>query len=165
MHSGGVSSSVLTWYDRTGKPGAVLGGDNFNVIRFSPDGHTLAASIYDNSGGEDIWLFDLVRGVRTRFTFGPGLSDDPVWSPDGKMIAFDSNRTGSYAIYQKPANGTQKEEMIFSDPAIKFSTSWSNDGKYLLFDRIDPNSRASPHFGPAHVRRSKAALRDQHGIQ
>ena len=111
------------------------------MIRFSPDGHTLATSIYDNSGGEDIWLFDLVRGVRTRFTFGPGLSDDPVWSPDGKMIAFDSNRTGSYAIYQKPANGTQKEEMIFADPAIKFTTSWSADGKYLSFDRIDPESK------------------------
>ena len=141
VHSGGVSTSVLTWYDRTGKAGEVLGSDNFNVIRFSPDGHTLAASIYDNSGGEDIWLFDLVRGVRTRFTFGPGLSDDPVWSPNGKMIAFDSNRTGSYAIYQKPANGTQKEEMIFGDAAIKFTTSWSNDGKYLLFDRIDPESK------------------------
>jgi Tol biopolymer transport system component len=141
VHSGGVSTSVLTWYDRAGKAGSILGTDNFNVIRFSPDGRTLATSIYDNSGGEDIWLFDLVRGVRTRFTFGPGLSDDPVWSPDGKIIAFDSNRTGSYAIYQKPSNGTQKEEMIFADPAIKFTTSWSNDGKYLSFDRIDPESK------------------------
>jgi serine/threonine protein kinase/Tol biopolymer transport system component len=135
-HSGGVSTSVLTWYERTGKPANVLGNDNFNVIRFSPDGKFLATSIYDNSGGEDIWLFDLTRGVRSRFTFGPSLSDDPVWSPDGKMIAFDSNRTGTYAIYQKPANGTQKEELIFADAAIKFTTSWSPDGKYLLMDRV-----------------------------
>jgi Tol biopolymer transport system component/tRNA A-37 threonylcarbamoyl transferase component Bud32 len=140
-HSGGVSTSELTWYDRAGKPGNVLGTDNYNVIRFSPDDRTLAASIYDNSGGEDIWLFDLARGVRTRFTFGSALSDDPVWSPDGKMIAFDSNRTGTYALYEKPANGTQKEQVIFSDPAIKFTTSWSRDGKYLLFDRIDPESK------------------------
>ena len=140
-HSGGVSTSVLTWYDRTGKPGNLLGTDNFNTIRFSPDDHTLAASIYDNSGGEDIWLFDLARGVRTRFTFGPALSDDPVWSPDGKTIAFDSNRTGGYALYQKPSNGTQKEVMIYTDPAIKFTSSWSRDGKYVLFDRIDPQSK------------------------
>src|SRR6266852_693637 len=140
-HNGGVSTSVLTWYDRTGKPGTVLGTDNFNVIRFSPDGRILSTSVYDNSGGEDIWLLDLARGVRTRFTFGPALSDDPVWSPDGKMIVFDSNRTGTYAIYEKPANGTQKEEVIFSDPAIKFTSSWSRDGKYVLFDRIDPQSK------------------------
>jgi eukaryotic-like serine/threonine-protein kinase len=153
VHSGGVSTSVLTWYDRGGKPASVLGSDNFNVIRLSPDGRTLATSIYDNSGGEDIWLFDLERGVRTRFTFGPTLSDDPVWSPDGKMIAFDSNRTGTYALYQKPSNGTQKEEVIFADPAVKFVTSWSPDGKYLLFDRIDPHSKGKtaiwvlPMFG------------------
>jgi Tol biopolymer transport system component len=152
-HNGGVSTSVVTWYDRDGKPANVLGTDNFNVIRFSPDGRTLAASIYDNSGGEDIWLFDLVRGVRTRFTFGPGLSDDPVWSPDGKMIAFDSNRTGTYALYQKPSNGTQKEQVIFADPAVKFTTSWSPDGKYVLFDRIDPQAKGKtsiwvlPTFG------------------
>jgi serine/threonine protein kinase/Tol biopolymer transport system component len=152
-HNGGVSTSVLTWYDRTGKAGEVLGTDNFNVIRFSPDGKTLSTSIYDNSGGEDIWLLDLARGVRTRFTFGPALSDDPVWSPDGKMIVFDSNRTGTYAIYEKPANGTQKEQVVFADPAIKFSTSWSPDGKYVLMDHIgvDAQGRTSiwvlPMFG------------------
>ena len=152
-HNGGVSTSVLTWYDRTGKAGAVLGTDNYNVIRFSPDGKTLSASIYDNSGGEDIWLLDLARGVRTRFTFGPALSDDPVWSPDGKMIVFDSNRTGSYAIYQKPSNGTQKEELVYADPAIKFTTSWSPNGKFVLMDHIgvDAQGRTSiwvlPMFG------------------
>jgi eukaryotic-like serine/threonine-protein kinase len=152
-HNGGVSTSVLTWYDRTGKAGAALGTDNYNVIRFSPDGKTLSTSIYDNSGGEDVWLLDLARGVRTRFTFGPALSDDPVWSPDGKMIVFDSNRTGSYAIYQKPSNGTQKEELVYADPAIKFTTSWSPDGKFVLMDHIgvDAQGRTSiwvlPMFG------------------
>lgn len=152
-HSGGVSTSELTWYDRSGKGAERLGTDNFNVIRFSPDGHTLATSIYDNSGGEDIWLFDLARGVRTRFTFGPALSDDPVWSPDGKMIVFDSNRTGTYALYEKPSNGTQKEQVVFADPAVKFTTSWSPDGKYVIFDRIDPQSKGKtaiwvlPMFG------------------
>src|SRR5713101_7824568 len=152
-HNGGVSTSVLTWYDRTGKAGAVLGTDNYNVIRFSPDGRILSTSVYDNSGGEDIWLLDLVRGVRTRFTFGPALSDDPVWSPDGKMIVFDSNRTGTYAIYEKPSNGTQKEQVVYSDPAIKFTSSWSPDGKYVLMDRIAPEAQGKtsiwvlPMFG------------------
>jgi len=142
VHSGGVaSSSVLTWYDRAGKADGSLASDNFNVIRFSPDGHRLGASIYDNSGGEDIWLFDLARGVRTRFTFDPALDDDPVWSRDGSMIVFDSNRGGTYALYEKPSNGARKEELIFTDPATKFSSSWSPDGKYVLFDRLDPQPK------------------------
>jgi Tol biopolymer transport system component len=108
------------------------------MCRFSPDNRTLSASIYDNSGGEDIWLFDLTRGVKTRFTFGPNLNDDPVWSPDGRNIAFDTNRGGTYAIYEKPSNGAQKEELLFTDPAVKFTTDWSPDGQYVLFDREDP---------------------------
>jgi len=69
------------------------------------------------------------------------------------MIAFDSNRTGSYAVYQKRSNGTQKEQVVFSDPAIKFTTSWSPDGKYLLMDHIAPEAQGKtsiwilPMFG------------------
>ncbi len=154
VHSGGAAaSSALNWYDRGGKPDGSLATDNFNVIHFSPDGRRLAASIFDSSGNEDIWLFDLSRGVRTRFTFGPALTDDPVWSPDGNTIVFDSNRTGTYGIYQKPSNGARKEELLFTDPAIKFPSSWSPDGKYVLFDRIDPQPKGKtaiwvlPMFG------------------
>jgi Tol biopolymer transport system component len=139
MHSGGIAAnSVVSWYGRDGKPAGVFGSDNFNVMRFSPDGRTLSASIYDNTGGEDIWLFDLARGVKTRFTFGPNLNDDPVWSPDGGRIAFDSNRGGTYAIFAKPSNGATKEELLFADPAVKFTTDWSPDGQNVLFDREDP---------------------------
>jgi eukaryotic-like serine/threonine-protein kinase len=154
VHSGGVaSSSVLTWYGRDGKPADTLASDNFNVIRFSPDERRLGASIYDSSGGEDIWIFDLARGVRTRFTFDPALDDDPVWSSDGNNIVFDSNRGGTYGIYQKPSNGARKEELIFTDAATKFTSSWSADGKYVLFDRVDPQPKGKtavwvlPMFG------------------
>jgi Tol biopolymer transport system component len=142
VHSGGLAaSSVVTWYDRGGKSAGSLASDNFNVIRLAPDDRRLAASIYDTSGGEDIWLFDLVRGVRTRFTFDPALDDDPVWSPDGNSMVFDSNRGGTYGIYQKLSNGAQKEELAFTDPATKFPSSWSHDGKYVLFDRLDPQRK------------------------
>jgi Tol biopolymer transport system component len=142
VHSGGLAaSSMVTWYDRGGKPVGPLATDNFNVIRLSPDARRVAASVYDNSGGEDIWLFDVARGVRTRFTFDPALDDDPVWSPDGSSLVFDSNRTGAYGIYQKLSNGAQKEELVFTDPATKFPSSWSHDGKYVLFDRVDPQHK------------------------
>ena len=154
FHSGGLAAnSVISWYDRAGKLTGPFAADNFNVIRFSADGHTLAASIYDSTGNEDIWLYDLARGVRTRFTFDPSLDDDPVWSHDGSNLVFDSNRGGTYGIYEKPANGMKKEELIFTDSAIKFTTDWSSDGKYVLFDRSDPAQKTKtdvwvlPMFG------------------
>jgi dipeptidyl aminopeptidase/acylaminoacyl peptidase len=154
LHTGGVAAnSVISWYGRDGKTTATMGNDNFNVIRFSPDDHILATSIYDDSGGEDIWLFDLARGVKTRFTFDPLLDDDPVWSTDGRNIVFDSNRGGTYGIYEKPSNGARKEELLFTDPAVKFTDGWSPDGKYVVFDRVDPGQKTKtdiwilPMFG------------------
>ena len=117
------------------------------MCRFSPDNRTLSASIYDNSGGEDIWLFDLTRGVKTRFTFGPNLNDDPVWSPDGRNIAFDTNRGGTYAIYEKPSNGAQKEELLFTDPAVKFTRTGLRTASMCSLTGKTRRRRRKPTFG------------------
>jgi len=142
FQSGGTVGLALNWYERTGKPGAVAATDPFNVTRVSPDGRKIAASVTDqNAGTLDIWLYDLVRGVKTRFSFDAADDDDPVWSPDGNTLVFDSARKGAYDIYQKPANGAHPEELLYEDKATKYPTSWSSDGKYVLFDRIDSQSK------------------------
>ncbi len=152
FQAGGATGLALTWYDRAGKSVAVVATDPFNVSRLSPDGRRVASSVSDGST-MDLWIYDLVRGVKTRFTFDPADDDDPVWSPDGNTIVFDSARKGSYNIYQKPTNGAHPEELLYEDKATKYPTSWSSDGKYVLFDRIDPQSKAKndlwvlPMFG------------------
>ena len=66
-----------------------------------------------------------------RLTFDPADDDNPVWSPDGTTIAFSSNRRGQAQLYMKPADGLGEERLMTDQPGRP--TSWSKDGRYLLF--------------------------------
>ena len=89
----------------------------------------------------DIWLMNLARGVSTRFTFGPGRSYDPVWSPDGTRIVFASDRDGGvFNLYQKVASGAKDEQLLLKSPANKIPTSWSRDGRFLLYNTQTPKT-------------------------
>jgi Tol biopolymer transport system component len=88
----------------------------------------------------NIWLVDLVRGGRTRFTFTQSSSDIyPAWSPDGTRLAFSSNRAGHYDLYQQAANGAGEAELLLKSDDEKNLTDWSLDGRFLLFDQ--PNGK------------------------
>ena len=127
--------SQPTWFDRTGKPSGILGEPaDYNTVNLSPDGTRVAVSLRDASGNMDIWLVDVARGVRTRFTFDPADETQGVWSPDGTQIAFDSMRMGRSELQGKAANGSGAEGVIDASPVAKFPTSWSPDGKFLLYN-------------------------------
>ncbi|MDQ6759784.1 MAG: protein kinase, partial [Acidobacteriota bacterium] len=149
--SGAEAEVKLTWYDRrgnvTGTVGA-LGLLSFPTI--SPDGATVAVNRQDaQTGFSDIWLHDLARGTATRFTFGPRDNRFPVWSPDGRQIAFASNRDGGSDIYQKSIGGAQEERL---DKDAGVPEDWSRDGRFLIEGRSsDPKTGfdiwALPLFG------------------
>ena len=81
----------------------------------------------------DLWIYDLVRGLRMRFTFDPAVERGAVWSPDGRGIIFNSNRKGHYDLYRKASDGPGAEELLYADNLVKDVTSWSPDGKFLLY--------------------------------
>ena len=130
--SGGVQ---LVWMDRTGKQLSVAADNlqNLQFARLSPHGDRIALMI--DSGVNDLWSFDLSRGVRTRLTFGPNGNTFPVWSPDGKWIAYSSLRAVGSGIYRKRADGTGAEELLIPDPAgaVYAPDDWSSDGKTLFY--------------------------------
>ena len=132
----GAAGYQLLWFDRTGKQVGVLGDPAaYSDLELSPDGKRASVSILDPAGkGRDIWLYDVSRGLRTRFTFGPAnLHAKSIWSPDGSRLVFNSNGKGHLDLYQKASSGAGAEEVLLEDNLDKYPVSWSPDGRFILY--------------------------------
>jgi Tol biopolymer transport system component len=101
----------------------------------SPDPLGTHAAIQDEDENtvEDIWIMDLERSLVSRLTSRQGSNQHPVWSPDGRRIAFMSNRAGAYDLYARNADGSGADELLLKSPHTKFPACWSADGKYLVY--------------------------------
>ena len=142
-----TSASTLLWFDRNGRPVGTVGEPELFVagaiggagrLRISPDGRRLAATVLDPSTRlSDVWIYDLARGVRTRFTSGPTSNAFPVWSPDGSRIVFDSDRKHQGDLYKKPAGGGSEEPLIEGE-GQRIPDDWSPDGRFLAFELREP---------------------------
>ena len=131
-----VPASVLATLGDAVNPGFYLSNPEI-----SPDGKTVAVVHFD-ANNQDIWLYGTAGGSRARFTFDPAKEVSPVWSPAGKDIAFASSRRGRFDIYRKAFDGSGPEELLYADGDDKYPTSWSPDGRFLLFDRHSEKSPA-----------------------
>ena len=125
----------LAWFDRSGKQLGVVGDQaDYRNVRLSPDGKRASVVIIDpQSGRADIWIYEVASDRRTRFTFDPGEERATAWSPDGSRIAFSSNRQGHFDIYQKDSSGAGSEELLLASDVDKYPTSYSIDGRFLLY--------------------------------
>jgi Tol biopolymer transport system component len=127
----------LIWVDRSGKQiGAVPGADTYSSPSISPDGKRVAYTL-ESSGYDDVWSYDIARGVKTRLTFGSASSQtnfSEVWSPDGRWIAYTCQRNAKVGLCRKPSDGSGSEEVLLEGTdQIKFLTAWSADGKFLTY--------------------------------
>jgi Tol biopolymer transport system component len=86
-------------------------------------------------------MFDFARRTSSRLTFGEELDSRPVWSPDGKRIAYASRRASVTDIYVKASDGDGREEPLLVSSEPKFPYDWSRDGKYLLYTGNVPTPR------------------------
>jgi Tol biopolymer transport system component len=133
-----VFAGEPVWVDRQGRAEKILEEPrHFWAPMLSPDGRRLALSTLEEV--METWILDLNRRALSRFTY-TGSNHVSVWSPDGKYIAFSSDRDGPYNLYLKPADGSGTAERLtvydwHQDPA-----SWSPDGRILAFAQYHPSS-------------------------
>src|SRR5215471_8738595 len=142
----------LVWFDRSGRelgavPGSEIIGRSVSMF-LSPDGRQVA---FDDtgSGTMDLWLLDVARGVRTRFTSDPAEDMQPLWSPDGHRIVFQSNRKGTFDLWVKSTIATETEQLLLANagrPLVPYD--WSKDGRFILYGQTGEWSIwALPMFG------------------
>ncbi len=94
------------------------------------------------SYGGDIWVADLDGSNTARITSTPAVEGNPHFSPDGKWIAFNSNRSGNQAVYiVSPAGGTPTR--LTWHPAPATVRGWSPDGKRVLYATSRDNAPTS----------------------
>jgi eukaryotic-like serine/threonine-protein kinase len=139
--TGGPPDYQLRWFDSQGKVVGTAGEPRAYIsLALSPDG-TRAAVSSAEAPARTLWVLDLSRSTSTRFTFGVSGNQDAVWSPDGNRIVFGSNRDGPFNLYEKPASGAKDEEPLLKSSEDKYPSSWSPDGRFLLYFAFDPNTK------------------------
>jgi serine/threonine protein kinase/Tol biopolymer transport system component len=128
-----TGSLVMT--DRTGKARLIDDRGPFQdfAVSFSPDGKRAAATVLDRATGlGDIWIYDLARGVRDRFTNEPGLAFGPVWSSDGRSIAYSRIAGGPPHLVRRSLTGSATEDLM-RPGTFQYPGSFSADGSMFFF--------------------------------
>ena len=128
----------LQWVDLSGKVLNTIGQrTEAYALRIAPDGRR--ASVLEGDPNNDIWIYDLERGVRTRLTTDTQAQMSPVWSPDGSEILYDSGATATegaeYAITRVSSLGAGEGRVAWRSKDRLEVTDWSPDGRYALMDR------------------------------
>src|SRR5215470_16475144 len=124
---------MLTIFDRQGNVLQTLGEpDQYSLMSFSPDGSRIIAGRGNqNDEQSPLLMFDLARGLASRFPTDPPGGEFPVWSPDGSRIVFGSKRNGRWNLYQRLSNGGGGDELLFMADEDIFPISWSRNGGFL----------------------------------
>ena len=82
--------------------------------------------------GADVWVTNLSNNITTRLTSTGAVESNPVFSPDGKTIAFTSNRSGTNAVYTVPVEGGTPARLTWY-PSGATVCGWTPDGAEVLF--------------------------------
>ncbi len=142
----GPSNMDIWRIDFRGKEERITSHPTYDVYGVpSPDGKQLSFTS-DRDGTRNVWVIDMNKGEKdaTQFTFSGGRG--ATWSPDGRWIAFHPPPLTGHrgpsggGIYIKRVTGGPTIQVTKStDDTFHDSPHWSPDGRYILFDELDPN--------------------------
>jgi len=125
----------LVWVDRQSNVEPLsFPPASYNKFELSPNGQLLA--IVTPGVTQDVSIFNLESGTSRRLTL-EGNNDLPIWTPDGKRVTFESDRSGTQDIYWKMADGSGEAEKLIGGQNQQWPDSWSPDGRTLIFGEFN----------------------------
>jgi dipeptidyl aminopeptidase/acylaminoacyl peptidase len=123
-------------------PETLLGLRHISDLEFSPDGTRIAFVVTEAPKGDQrqrhIWLLDQATGNARQITYSEKAESSPKWSPDGKYLAFLSNRDANQQIYLLSLSAGEAEPITKGKRNIS-RFEWSHDGKSIAF--IAPDAK------------------------
>jgi serine/threonine-protein kinase len=105
----------------------------FDNPRFSPDGRRIAVTVRESGGaGRDVWVFDVAQRSWSRLTTD-GLSDGPIWTPDGRRLVYSSNAD----LWWNAADGSERPESLYVANGGRIAGSVTPDGRSAVYQEYD----------------------------
>jgi eukaryotic-like serine/threonine-protein kinase len=126
-------SRELVWVDRQGREESMGAPPKPYVYpRISPDGNRVAIDVAESGTDRDIWIWDLRRATLELFSKDPAHNPLVAWSPDGRHLAYGSERSGVSNVYRQASDGSGEPERLFGSDALQMPISYAPDGRLLV---------------------------------
>ena len=131
---------LLVWVKPDGTEQSIPGPPHaYRSPRISPDGTRIAVSIEEQGG--HIWIYEIKRGSLARFTTEGTNNLYPMWTPDGKHIAFESDNPAAPGnLFWQSSSGKGEAERLIASENAEAPSGWSPDGRLLAFWEANPKT-------------------------
>jgi serine/threonine-protein kinase len=139
---GDTSRCIPVWVDRQYKTEPLpMPVQIYGTPKLSPDGTRLAIEVKAGAK-QDVYIYDIANGRSMRLTL-KGSNISPVWTPDGRRVAFSRYMEGQekWSLFWKPVDGGGEAELLYSSQYASVPCSWSSNGKQLAFFGRRPTTK------------------------
>lgn len=122
---------------------------------YSPDGRRLAY-VSDESGDEEVWVYDIASAQRRKLTTQPSVKGDLTWAPSGQKLAY----TGNNRLWEVDVAGGAPRELAYNQAGGFTVGQYSADGNWLTYTRRDDDQNADVFVFDVRTRREVNVTRN-----
>lgn len=136
-----LPQATLTWIDRSGHEGASVSvpPGAFRNMSMTADGRVLAIDRNDAQGVSSVWTVELDRGPSARIP-AAYWSGAPVWSPDGRQLAYSIAADSPPNLVVRADGGTGAERRLTTASAIHYAMGWTPDSRTILYSAFSTDT-------------------------